>query len=108
MEKFTRPKAAVLPRAALVPSTNQIPRPSRFTHRLKTEQEFHLDNAKGTKPAGKLARGTKVLLIERGDTRCRVADRKGLCVEVDCDSLVKLSAKEKAPRAGATRQRKPR
>lgn len=94
MERFVRPKAAVLPRSSLVPDRNLLkPPPDRFTHRLKSDQEYRFDNAAGNEPAGKLKRVTKVLLITRDRTRCRVADRRGLCVDVDCDELVELDPK---------------
>ena len=87
MEKFIRPKAVVLPRTSLIPSTNLIkPPPDHFTHQLKTDQDYQFDDAKNKKPAGKLRRGTKVLLLSRDEKRCRVADRRGLCIEIDCAS----------------------
>jgi hypothetical protein len=80
MPRMLRPKATVLPDSALVPSANLKPPPKRFTHEVVAEQPFHYA-AGDCPPDGHLARGTRLLLLERGEgPLCRVQDRNGLCV----------------------------
>lgn len=80
MPRMLRPKATVLPDAALVPSANLRPPPKRFTHTVVTEQPFCYA-ATDAAPAGHFIPGTRVLLLEHGeDPLCRVQDGNGLCV----------------------------
>ena len=83
MPRMLRPKAVVLPDAALVPSANSRPPPKRFTHEVVAEQPFHYADgaAVDAAPAGHFAPGTRLLLLERGaGPLCLVQDRSGLCV----------------------------
>jgi hypothetical protein len=75
-----RPKATVLPDAALVPSANLQPPPRHFTHEVLAEQPFQYA-ARSCEPDGQFAAGTRLLLLEHGQgPLCRVQDRSGLCV----------------------------
>jgi hypothetical protein len=92
MKGFERPKAIVLPSSASVPRENLIvPPPSQFTHELTRDQPFYFTGPQqGRAPDGQLAAGTRVVLLEHEGSYCRVADGRGLCVEIECDSLKKL------------------
>lgn len=92
MKGFKRPRATVLPENAVIPERNLIsPAPNNFTHELIRKEPFYYSNpTKGTEPSGEFPRGTKVLLVRSRGSFCRVADGKGLFVEVACDSLKKL------------------
>jgi hypothetical protein len=80
MPRMLRPKATLLPDAALVPSANLKPPPKRFTHEVVAEQPFHYGAAGGV-PDGHFAPGTRLRLLEHGaGPLCRVQDRSGLCV----------------------------
>ena len=91
MKGFVRPDAVVLPESAMVPDENVIrPAPNRFTHELARPQPFHFGPAgqEGRPPDGELPAGTRVvLLVHDGGPRCRVADARGIYVEVDYDAL---------------------
>jgi hypothetical protein len=89
---FLRPEAVVLDENATVPDRNIIsPSPNRFTHELTRPQPFYFDRAQGTLPNGEFRAGTKVvLLVHDGGNYCRVADGRGLYVEIEYDSLRKL------------------
>jgi hypothetical protein len=79
MPRMLRPKAAVLPDAALVPSANLKPPPRRFTHEVVAEQPFQYDG--DAAPAGHFAPGTRLRLLEHdAGPLCLVQDRSGLCV----------------------------
>lgn len=96
MEGFIRPDAVVLPESAVVPDKNIItPAPNQFTHELTRPQPFYFGGAQqGRPPDGELPEGAKVvLLLHDGGSYCRVADRRGLYVEVAYDSLLPASAK---------------
>jgi hypothetical protein len=93
MEGFVRPKAVVLPENTIVPERNLIsPAPNQFTHELTRPQPFYFTGAQqAAPPDGQFPAGTKVvLLVYDGGTYCRVADRQGLYVEIEYDSLKKL------------------
>jgi len=93
MEGFLRPKATVLPESALIPEKNLIsPAPNQFTHRLMREQIYYYDMAReGVPPDGLLPAETKVvLLVHDGGERCRIADGRGLYVEIEYVALRKL------------------
>ncbi len=80
MPRMLRPKATVLSNSALVPSANLLPPPKRFTHEVVAEQPYRYA-AGDSSPAGHLAPGARLLLLERGEgPLCRVQDRNGLCV----------------------------
>ena len=88
-----RPEADVLPDGALVPDRNLIaPAPNQFTHELVRPQSFRFDGVSdGAPPSGQLAAGTPVvLLVHDGGPRCRVADGRGVYVEIEYDSLRRL------------------
>lgn len=94
MKGFDRPDAVVLPDSALVPDENIIrPAPNRFTHELSRAGPFHFDGSRrGGPPDGELPAGTRVVLLvhDEGDSHCRVADARGLYVEVEYKSLKPL------------------
>jgi hypothetical protein len=92
MEGFVRPEASILDENALVPDENVIsPPPNQFTHELKRSQPFYLSGVQqGRPPDGEFSAGTEVLLVRKDGNHCRVADGKGLYVEIECDSLKKL------------------
>ena len=89
MERIIRPEAVVLPESAIVPDRNVIrPAPNRFSHRLtRREPYYHDSQAAQDKPNGHFEPGTLVLLVCSHAARCRVADARGLYVEVGCDAL---------------------
>jgi hypothetical protein len=91
MKGFVRPDAVVLPESAVVPDENTIrPAPNRFTHELARAQPFYYDvSRRGGTPDGELPAGTRVVLLvhDDGDPLCRVADGRGLYVEVEYDAL---------------------
>jgi hypothetical protein len=89
MEGVSRPKALVLPESATVPDRNLIvPAPNQFTHELTRPQPYYFTSAQeAASPNGMFPSGTKVVLLVRDGGSCRVADRQGLYVEVDCGSL---------------------
>ena len=93
MKGMRRPKATVLPDTALVPGGNVIkPAPNQFTHELVGTVPYHYGEARhGGLPDGELATGSKVILLwHGGGPRCRVADGRGLYVEIALASLRKL------------------
>jgi hypothetical protein len=93
MEGFIRPDAVVLGENAIVPEKNLIsPAPNQLTHELLRPQPFYFTGAQqATQPDGLFSSGTKVvLLVYDGGKYCRVADRQGLYVEIEYDSLKKL------------------
>ena len=84
----------------MVPDKNIIrPAPNQFTHELTRAQPFYFDGAQqGRPPDGELPAGAKVvLLLHDGGAYCRVADGRGLYVEVEHDALRRLP-----PEPGAT------
>lgn len=92
-EGFVRPESLVLPANALVPNENLIwPAPNRFTHVLTRVQPYYYRSAEPGAPAdGEFAEGTTVvLLVYEGGTTCRVADGRGLYVEVEYTALRRL------------------
>ena len=92
MEGFTRPEAIVLPEGATVPDKNLIsPAPNRFTHRLLRPQPYYFLRSQTSTPNGEFPEGTEVVLLRQDDARsCRVADGRGLYVEIEFDSLAEL------------------
>jgi hypothetical protein len=80
MARMLRPKAVVLPDAALVPEAGPKPGRRRFTHEVVSEQPYYPGDAPAGAPAeGLFAAGTKVLLLEHGGgALCRVQDRRGI------------------------------
>lgn len=93
MRGFIRPDAVVLPESAVVPDKNVIkPAPNRFTHELARAAPFYFDGAQqGRPPDGELPAGTKVLLLvhDDDDPYCRVANSRGLYVEIKYESLIR-------------------
>lgn len=89
MRGFLRPKPVVVPARDLVPEASRIvPAPNQFSHVLARRQPYFLDEAGSSRRrGGYFAKGTKVLLLARRGAYCRVADRRGLYVEVPCDAL---------------------
>lgn len=95
MKGFVRPDAVVLPESAMVPDENIIkPAPNQFTHELTRPQPFHFGVVdEGRPPNGEFPAGTLVvLLFHDGGPRCRVADARGLYVEVDYEALQPIPA----------------
>ena len=93
MENFVKPDVVVLSENAIVPDRNFIlPAPNQFTHELTRPQPFYFTGAQqAMQPNGQFPAGTKVvLLVYDGGNYCRVADGKGLYVEIEYDSLKKL------------------
>ncbi len=93
VEGFVRPEATVLPEEALIPPRNLIlPAPNQFTHELARSQPYYFAAAQqGMAPDGVFPAATPVtLLFYRGGPYCRVADGRGLYVEVEYESLRKL------------------
>jgi hypothetical protein len=93
-DRYLRPDALVLGEGSVVPPENEIrPPPNRFTHRLNGAEPFSF-RSDAQAPDGELEAGTQVVLLRYdGGARCRVADGRGLYVEVRYESLVPLSAR---------------
>jgi hypothetical protein len=92
-ERYVRPKPRVLSERSLVPQANQIrPAPNHFTHQLIITEPFYFGSeADSDAPDGQLDAGTKVVLLRYdGGARCRVADGRGLYVEISYANLAKL------------------
>jgi len=80
-----RPKASVLPEAAMVPERNLLdPPPNKFTHEVKSEQPYYYgDSGRSGEPAGTFPAGTPVLLVSHdGGAVCHVVDGRGLYVSM--------------------------
>jgi hypothetical protein len=78
---------------SLVPPEGQIrPPPNQFSHRVVRSEPFYFRReADSDAPDGQLEAGSKVLLLRSEDgARCRVADERGLYVEVSRGSLSAL------------------
>ena len=93
MKGFVRPDAIILPEDAVIPDKNLIsPAPNQFTHELTRQASFYYNSAQqGTPPDGEFSSGAKVvLLVYDGGSSCRVADGRGLYVEIEYDALKKL------------------
>ncbi len=90
--RFLRPGMTELPRSAVIPEGNLLdPAPDRLTHEIVRDEPYYYYGpaASAAAPDGVFPAGTKVLLVEqdaRGE-RCKVADARGLCVEVSCAGL---------------------
>jgi hypothetical protein len=94
MGSYIRPEAVVLGETAVVPEKNLIsPAPNQFTHELTRSQPFYFTRAQQKTPSeGQFPAGTQVVLLRYdGGHYCRVADERGLYVEIEYDSLKKLS-----------------
>jgi hypothetical protein len=93
MEGIIRPESNILPESALIPARNLIsPPPNQFTHEVARPLPFYYDTTRqASTPDGHFPAGTKVLLVacDTGDY-CRVADARGLYVEVERAGLTKL------------------
>ena len=91
-EGFIRPEAEIFDESALVPAANLItPPPNQFTHQLRRAQPFYFNSPDHKPSDGQLSKGTNVvLLVYDGGKYCRVADGRGLYVEIEYDSLQKL------------------
>jgi hypothetical protein len=87
-----RPEPVVLGEEALVPDRNVIdPPPNRFTHELTDDEPYRFDRPETVGEFdGVLPAGTPVALLVDGPERCRVADGRGLYVEVRRASLREL------------------
>jgi hypothetical protein len=87
-----RPEIVVLGDEAVVPAGNVVrPPPTRFTHVLVVDEPYHLDRSDRTpEPDGVMRAGTRVALLHQGHDRCRVADGRGLAIEVRRASLREL------------------
>jgi hypothetical protein len=94
MKGFVRPKAEVLDDEALIPAKNLItPPPNQFTHEAIGPVPFFYDHWQKDKNSdGQFPAGTPLLLLVYTDRDyCRVADSRGLYVEVEYKGLKKLS-----------------
>lgn len=90
---FIRPDHVVLPASALVPEENLIsPAPNQFTHEvIRQEPYFFRTPGPGSLADGEFEAGTPVvLLVYLGGRTCRVADGRGLYVEIDYSALRRL------------------
>jgi hypothetical protein len=87
-----RPAFSILGDDALVPDSNLIrPPPNRFSHELVVDEPYRFDRAEpAPEPDGVFSAGTLVLLVVDGPERCRVADGRGVVVEVRRSSLREL------------------
>jgi hypothetical protein len=92
----------VLPESAQIPDGNLVrPAPNQFTHEIKTEQPYYyVGSHQPTPPDGMFPAGTKVLLIYRGASECRVADERGLYVAVARGTLRPLGGSRRKGSAG--------
>jgi hypothetical protein len=90
--KMLRPKATVLPDAALVPAVEPGARPTHFTHQVVAEQPFHrADRPADAAPDGRFAPGTKLLLLARSEgAHCLVQNADGICAVTAFDGLEPL------------------
>jgi hypothetical protein len=93
MRGFVRPKPVVVSPKAMVPKATHItPAPNQFSHALARRAPYYFEKAaRGRTPDGYFAKGTKVLVLGRRGAYCRVADRRGLYVEIPCDALRPLA-----------------
>jgi hypothetical protein len=91
MARVLRPEPVVLGESAVVPAENLIrPPPDQFTHVLTRAAPFTFGGRR-RRADGEFPAGTPVvLLVHDGGPRCRVADGRGLYVEIDFDALKKL------------------
>lgn len=92
MKGFLRPEAEVLEDKSMIPKQNQIsPAPNQFTHELtRAEPFYYAGPQQGRPPDGELPQGAKVvLLVYHGGQYCRVADGRGLYVEIEHAGLKK-------------------
>lgn len=87
-----RPRATVLPDAAVVPQANLRAPPARLSHVLPHEQPYHYAAASvDQSPDGTLTAGTEVLLLDQGTGPwCQVLTGQGLCVFTACAGLKAL------------------
>lgn len=86
-----RPEARVLPDHALIPRSNLVAPPERFTHELAAEAPYRFDRPEeGGDPDGVLPAGTPVALVREGPERLRVATGDGLAVDVPRASVREL------------------
>jgi hypothetical protein len=93
MSGFIRPPMTVLPDSALIPDKNVIrPPPNQFTHEVSETQAFYFGDAQtDDEQNGQFEAGTKVvLLVYDGGDYCRVADGRGLYVQIKITGLTKL------------------
>lgn len=95
MKGFLRPEAEVLEDKSMIPEQNQIsPVPNQFTHEVTRAEPFYYTGAQqGSPPDGEFPKGTKVVLLvyHSGGQYCRVADGRGLYVEIAHASLRRRS-----------------
>ncbi len=94
MKGMRSTRAVVLDEHAVVPDQNRItPPPNQFTHKLTRPQSYYFNGAQqGRPPDGELPAHTQVVLLvyDEGASYCRVADARGLYVELEHDSLQQL------------------
>jgi hypothetical protein len=92
-EGFIRPDIVILGDESAIPDKSLIvPPPNQFTHEVTRAAPFFFTRPyPDSPPAGELAPGTQViLLVYEGGSHCRVADGRGLYVEIEYDSLRRL------------------
>lgn len=93
MKGVLRPKSSILPESSLVPDVNLIwPPPNQVTHAVICRQPFFYSrNKQRSAPDGAFEKGTRVvLLVDDGSDFVRVADERGVYVEIPGSSLQKL------------------
>lgn len=79
--RVLRPRARVLPDAALVPVGQPLERAGPPTHRLRIGQPVHFEvPVRGRRAAGRLEAGAVVQLRDRRGRWARVVDGRGLLV----------------------------
>ena len=108
-EQYLRPESLVLSEGSLIPPENQIrPPPNHLTHVLVDAAPFYFgSDSSASAPDGQLEAGTRVVLLRYdGGAQCRVADGRGLYVEVSYGNLTKLdsptSSSASAPRTSSS------
>jgi hypothetical protein len=93
MKGFNETKFKVLSEESIVPEKNIIsPAPNQFSHQIVRLCPYYFNKYEQTRPPdGKLKKGAKVTLLvyEKGDY-CRVADKRGLYIEVLYKDIAKL------------------
>jgi hypothetical protein len=90
MKGFERPDFTILSESSAIPDANLVAPPDAFTHELTRDEPYWYERAENADANGRLAAGTKVVLVEERDGRCRVVDPRGLAVTIAGNALRKL------------------
>jgi hypothetical protein len=98
MKGFIRPDPTVLADSAAIPDANRIlPPPNQFTHELSRSAPYWYGRHDDSAPSGEFPAGLQViLLVHDGGRFCRVADARGLYVEIEFEAL-----RRRTPNRGA-------